>query len=236
MRQAERNYDGRVIEAILPAGVVAVDMFDDPPGATLMPEEEALIAKAVPKRRKEFTTVRHCARIALDRLGRPPAAIVSGQHREPRWPAGVVGAITHCDGYRAVVLAESSVVTSIGIDAEPNGPLPKGVLASVAGAAECAHIAGLLATRPEVSWDRLLFCAKEAVYKAWYPLAERWLGFGDAVVTMQPGPDGHSGTFDARLLVDGPEVDGRKLDGFTGRWLVGQGLILTAIVRTPAGG
>src|ERR1051325_9262065 len=129
MRPPERNYDGRVIEAILPAGVVAVDTFDDPPGATLMPEEEALVAKAVAKRRQEFTTVRHCARIALARLGRPPAAIPSGQRREPQWPAGVVGAITHCDGYRGVVLAEASAVTSIGIDAEPNGPLPKGVLA-----------------------------------------------------------------------------------------------------------
>jgi 4'-phosphopantetheinyl transferase EntD len=69
------------------------------------------------------------------------------------------------------------------------------------------------------SFDRLLFCAKEAVYKAWYPLAARWLGFEEAEVTVDPG----AGTFAARLLVPGP------VTGFAGRWLARDGLMLTTI-------
>ncbi|GAB2608813.1 4'-phosphopantetheinyl transferase [Paractinoplanes abujensis] len=220
-----------MIEDILPAGVVAVDTFDDPPDATLLPEEEQFVAKAVEKRRREFTTARHCARAALGRLGRPPAPILSGRMNEPLWPAGIVGTITHCAGYRGVVIAEQSVITTVGIDAEPNEPLTGGVLESVALPDERVHVSELLESRPEIRWDRMLFCAKEAVYKAWFPLAKRWLDFEDAVITLRPGPAGpQTGTFDARLLVVGPRVGGRRLTGFTGRWMVDHGLILTAIV------
>jgi 4'-phosphopantetheinyl transferase EntD len=76
-----------------------------------------------------------------------------------------------------------------------------------------------------VHWDRLLFSAKESVYKAWFPLTRRWLNFTEAAVT--PHPDG---TFTARLLVPGPVVDGHPVDGFDGRWLTRDGLVLTAIV------
>ena len=75
-------------------------------------------------------------------------------------------------------------------------------------------------------WDRMLFCVKESVYKAWFPLTGRWLGFEDACVDFNPDAK----SFSARLLVPGPVVNGRHLDGFTGRWLVSGGLIVTAIV------
>lgn len=220
-----------MIEAILPAGVVAVDVFDDPPEAALLPGEEAIVAKAVEKRRREFTTARHCARLALGRLGVPPVAILAGPLRQPRWPPGIVGTITHCPGYRGVVVAAAAAAATVGIDAEPNESLDSLVLPSVASPDERVHVAELLAARPEIRWDRLLFCAKEAVYKAWFPLAQCWLDFEDAVVTLQPGPAGAaSGAFDARLLVTGPPVGGRPLTGFSGRWLAGRGLLLTAIV------
>lgn len=77
-------------------------------------------------------------------------------------------------------------------------------------------------------WDRILFCAKESVYKAWFPLTHRWLNFTDAHVDIDPA----SGTFGARLLVKGPVVNGAVLDGFSGQWLVGNGLIATAIAVT----
>ena len=48
-------------------------MTRPPPRATtLYPEEEAVVARAVPKRRREFTVVRGCARRAMEKLGVPP--------------------------------------------------------------------------------------------------------------------------------------------------------------------
>jgi 4'-phosphopantetheinyl transferase EntD len=76
-----------------------------------------------------------------------------------------------------------------------------------------------------VHWDRLLFSCKESVYKAWFPLARRWLGFDGAALRVDPV----ARTFTADLLVPGPVVDGAVLRGFSGRWLARGGLLLTAI-------
>ena len=87
-----------MIEEILPTEVAAVEAFDDPPGAMLYPEEEAVIARAVDKRQREFTTARVCARAALAALGLPPAPILPGQRGAPGWPNGVVGSMKHAPG------------------------------------------------------------------------------------------------------------------------------------------
>jgi 4'-phosphopantetheinyl transferase EntD len=214
-----------VIEAILPPEAVAEEAFCDLPGVALFPEEEAVIARAVDKRRREFTTARACARAALARLGLPPVPIVAGLRGAPRWPDGVVGSMTHCAGYRACAVASDRDLLTIGVDAESHDKLPDGVLGSVSSAEERRRLAALAAAAPGPHWDRVLFSAKESVYKAWFPLTRRWLGFEDASITIDPA----NGTFTARLLVGGPHVDGIPLTGLTGRWLVGGGLVITAI-------
>jgi 4'-phosphopantetheinyl transferase EntD len=215
-----------VIGDILPPGVAAEEAFGDLPDTLLFPEEEEVIAKAVDKRRREFTTARACARAALAKLGLPAVPIVPGPRGAPQWPAGVVGSITHCDGYRACAVARDSDIVTIGLDAEPHDRLPDGVLDAVSLAPERARLAELTAVMPGVCWDRMLFCVKESVYKAWFPLTGRWLGFEEARVDFDPAAK----SFTARLLVPGPVVNGRHLDRFTGCWLVSGGLIVTAIV------
>jgi 4'-phosphopantetheinyl transferase EntD len=70
------------------------------------------------------------------------------------------------------------------------------------------------------------FSAKEAVYKAWFALTGRSLGFHDAEVTL----DGVSDRFVAQLLVPGACINGESISRFSGRWLVRDGLTLTAVV------
>jgi 4'-phosphopantetheinyl transferase EntD len=215
-----------VIADIVPPEVVVAETFGDLPGVELFPSEEAVIANAVDKRRLEFTTARACARAALAKIGVPPVPIVPGLRGAPQWPSGVVGSITHCDGYRACAVSRDSDIMTIGLDAEPHDALPSGVLEAVTSGAERIRLAALAAAVPNVYWDRILFCAKESVYKAWFPLARRWLGFEDAAVDF----DVACQSFTARLLVAGPVVNGRVLTGFDGRWQVRDGLIATAIV------
>jgi 4'-phosphopantetheinyl transferase EntD len=221
-----------VIERLLPDWVVAVDAFEDSPDAMLFPAEQAVVGKAVAKRVAEFTTVRQCAREALGRLGLPPVPILPGPRGAPRWPDGVVGSMTHCAGYRAAALSRDRDAATIGIDAEPHDVLPAGVLALITRPEEREWLAGTGARSPHVHWDRLLFCAKEAVYKSWFPLTGRWLDFQEASVT----PDPSTGTFTARLLVPGPVLDGRELTEFAGRFLVARGLVLVAIAVRAARG
>ena len=76
-------------------------MLRDPPGGVLFPEEERVVANAVAARRRDYTTVRTCARACLERLGYPPVPILPGVGGAPSWPAGVQGSMTHCIGYAA---------------------------------------------------------------------------------------------------------------------------------------
>jgi 4'-phosphopantetheinyl transferase EntD len=213
-----------MLERILPASAAVAATRTDL-DATLYPEEEAIVARAVEKRRREFITARACAREALAQLGQPPQAIGTGSRGEPLWPAGLVGSITHCEGYRACAVARAGDLATLGVDAEPNQPLPDGLLADIALPEEREWLRYLRREAPEAHWDRLLFSIKESVYKAWFPLAERWLGFEDAVV----GIDRQGGTFSADLLVPGPVLDGRELRRFRGRWLATDGLVMAAV-------
>ena len=214
-----------MIEEILPPGVVAVDTREEWLDIELFPQERAALGQAVEKRRREFITARACARRALEQLGLPPAPIATGERGQPLWPAGVVGSITHCAGYRACALARAGELAGLGIDAEPNEPLPAGVLGEIARAEERPLLAELRRADPAVHWDRLLFSAKEAVYKVWFPIAGCWLGFEDALLTLDPA----ARSFQARLLKPWPEVGARFLPILEGRWLVQEGLVLTAI-------
>ena len=83
-------------------------MYTDPPDLAPLPEEEPLIAKSVAKRRNEFITVRYCARLALEELGVPPVPILKGEKGEPCWPDGVVGSLTHCEGFRGAAVGRTT--------------------------------------------------------------------------------------------------------------------------------
>jgi 4'-phosphopantetheinyl transferase EntD len=120
-------------------------------------------------------------------------------------------------------VAQDRDVLASGLDAEPDEALPPGLLDMVSLPSERARLPGA----PGICWDRLLFSAKESVYKAWFPLTRQWLGFHDVDIALSAG-----GTFGARLLVPPPLINGLPLPGFSGRWLSARGLVLTAITVT----
>jgi enterobactin synthetase component D / holo-[acyl-carrier protein] synthase len=216
-----------LLSDVLPDGVAAAEMYSDPPDLAPMPEEEPLIARSVAKRRNEFTTVRYCARLALGELGVPPVPILKGEKGEPCWPDGVVGSLTHCDGYRGAAVGRRDTVRSVGIDAEPHDVLPNGVLDAISLPRERTEIGALPSG---LHWDRILFCAKEATYKAWFPVTKRWLGFEDAHIVFSLDDSGTAGGFVSSILIDPAALSGPPLTSLRGRWSVRDGLALTAIV------
>ena len=208
---------------ILPAHVEAAEVLGDDPTARLMPEEE----RARARRRGPPQGVHDgskCARLAAPaNWGLPPTAILRGPNREPCWPTGLVGSITHCPGYRVAAVARREHFLSIGIDAEVHEALPAGVVQVVARSEELDWLQTV--QQRGVWWDRVLFSAKESVYKAWYPLAGKCLGFNDALVQVDPA----NGTFCASLLTAGPIIKGLRLDRMEGRFCIRNGLILTFV-------
>ncbi|MFD9002613.1 4'-phosphopantetheinyl transferase [Streptomyces sp. NPDC059582] len=224
-----------MIEELLPQSVVVVEAHGDEgtdgsEEAALYPEEAAVVVQAVAKRRREFAVVRSCARRAMEKLGVPPQSVLPGERGAPRWPAGLTGSMTHCDGYCAAALVRAGDLASLGIDAEPHQPLPEGVLPAVSLPTEAERLRRLTADHPEIHWDRLLFSAKESVYKAWFPLTGQWLEFAEADIDLRIDPGERSrGTLRAELLVPGPVLGGHRLRHFEGRWTVQRGLVATAI-------
>jgi 4'-phosphopantetheinyl transferase EntD len=219
-----------MLELILPAGVECEERFGEAPGGVLFPAEEKIIAQAVEGRRREYAAVRSCARVCLGRLGYRPVPILPGVGGAPIWPAGVLGSMTHCTGYAAAAVAPVPQISAVGIDAEPDAPLPDGVLELVATPAERDR---LTATRPETdgpNWDRLLFSAKEAVYKAWFPLVGDWLDHQEAEIRFHP----QERTFTAQLSRDGLIIDRRQIHRLHGRWIRKRGILVTAVVLGSA--
>ncbi|WDT90176.1 4'-phosphopantetheinyl transferase superfamily protein [Streptomyces sp. SCSIO-PteL053] len=231
-----------MIELLLPGDVsTAATRAETVPDGTLFPEEEALIAKSVAKRRNDFATARACARRAMAGLGLPPVPVLHGHRGRPLWPEGIVGTLTHCTGYRAAALARATDVLSLGIDAEPHGPLPAGVRELVTLPAERERI-GPPAPEGmgEMHWDRILFSAKESVFKTWYPVTGVELDFLEADLTFHrpdtpgsgdgaPGSAAAEGTFTARLLLTDPALP----TTLHGRWRVEDEIVVTAVLVRP---
>lgn len=156
-------------------------------------EEPQLHPRAVPRRRQEFRLGRAAAHLALDQLGFGPLPVPRGDHREPIWPPGVVGSITHSAGRAMVAVARRADSGGIGLDLEARHEFPE-LAEHVAFDVEVEW----LATVPD---DRRadatleLFSAKESVFKAFWPRNGRYFGFEAARLTPA-SPDSYT----ARLI------------------------------------
>jgi 4'-phosphopantetheinyl transferase EntD len=181
---AEPNQPSMSHRDILPAGVFyeSLNRFED--ACPLLEEERVLVQNAVEKRVHEFTAGRHCARLALRKLGVLDFPILRGARNAPIWPKEIVGSITHCPGFASAVVCPSSVLLGVGIDTEIAEPLPVGISETIITSKEQQLSADL----PRgVAWDRVIFSAKESLFKLWYPLTGSWLDFHDAHIFLDPG-------------------------------------------------
>jgi enterobactin synthetase component D / holo-[acyl-carrier protein] synthase len=188
--------------------------------------ERQALDGAVEKRRREFEAGRRCAREAMTVLGIGPVVVGVGSYGAPIWPAGVVGSITHCAGYCAAAVARRTNVTAIGIDAEPARSLSPDLLQQIACQEERGHLSLLEKRCPSIRWDRLLFSAKEAVFKALFPSVQRLGSFDDAVVRFNP----KAGRFSADLRQSVRFGESPPTTVVEGRWAAARELVLTAVV------
>jgi enterobactin synthetase component D len=184
------------------------------------------LARAVPKRRIEYAAGRFCAQQALLTCspGDAPAVIGSGAHGEPLWPEGIVGAITHTQGFAAAAVALQRDARAIGLDAERLTQLSADVLDYIAVPAEIPALE-LISRMPADAVASIVFSAKEALFKCLYPEVQRYFDFRDALIeALSP-----SGTFSARLLVGlTPQLP--QGSRFEGRFALAEGRVYTAIV------
>ncbi|MDO4928471.1 MAG: 4'-phosphopantetheinyl transferase superfamily protein [Corynebacterium sp.] len=195
--------------------------------AELHPLEQALVANAVARRKAEFADGRWCAHQALalqPGMANAKTALLKGERGMPLWPEGYCGAISHTAGFRAAVVAPTEHIASIGFDSEPRESLPADVFAMISRLAERQQVVQLQQHGIECA-DRLLFCAKEATYKVWFPLTKHWLGFEEAEIDIRA--DGSVYSY--------PLIKGSPVRRFEGRWYISEALI-TVVLAVPAPG
>lgn len=211
---------------ILPAAVRSVSTREKFSPSALCVEEQAIVANAVERRKSEFATGRMCAHHLLATLGRRHQPILRDDKGAPVWPPGIVGSITHCHLLVAAAVSSHPGIASVGIDAESNEALPEGVSGIVCTDGELRLLAELTRFDPTVAWDRLIFSAKESVYKAWYPVMSEWLGFHDVALHV----DALHGTF--RAVLSDERAPAWPFGPLTGKFEVSQGVIVTALCVT----
>ncbi len=184
----------------------------------LSPEERTYLESVSQNRKREFIAGRFCAREAMKSASIPPEHIRIGEKGEPIWPHNIVGSITHSHGYAAAAVAKKSEVLSLGLDAETNEPLSSKVLQRIGNTQEqewVKSVESAIIQHP----GKILFSAKEATYKAWYPITQEWLGFQEAHIDFHSDEN----TFTVQIQKKGPF---KKLFG---KFVIQQGIILTAI-------
>src|SRR5579863_9994094 len=144
----------------LPAGFgsAAAAITDRP--ASDYAAEELLVAKAVDKRRNEFRTGRAVAREALAQIGCLPAAILARAQRDPIWPAGFLGSISHSQHLAFAVATPSSLVEGVGIDVEEDPELDQHLASIVCGSEERLQQPEL--AKLGIDHAKLCFVTKEA--------------------------------------------------------------------------
>lgn len=201
-----------------------VELFTDVLGE-LLPEEAAALPHARSARILEYRAGRHCARVALARLGVTGFPVLRAPDRTPVWPEGFVGSIAHTRkegrGWCGAAVARSGEVRSVGLDAELEGPLQPNLWERVLSSTEREW----LFREPEAARGdlaKLVFSAKESTYKCLYPLSRHFLEFHDVEIALSSG-----GEFRATLLVEAAPFHAGQT--FTGRHVRRDGLVVTAM-------
>ncbi|MAU39384.1 MAG: 4'-phosphopantetheinyl transferase [Actinobacteria bacterium] len=206
-------------KAIFSEGVVLCEIHNSSIGhVPITKEQEQYLSNASENRKWEFKAGRLCAAQAMEKLGGFQTEIRSGKRGEPHWPKGFIGSITHKGRYAAAAVGRRESLLSIGIDVEMNDRLSEKVLQRIALPEELSWLKSQEGSKYQ-NPEKLLFAAKEAVFKAWFPIQQCWLGFSEAHVAFNEGME----TFHVSILRSG------NLRSMSGKFFIDQDHILAGV-------
>jgi 4'-phosphopantetheinyl transferase EntD len=175
-----------VIEALFTSPVAVEVATTSDYFAPIDIEEAPYAERMVERRRQEFAAGRACAHRALKRIDADFGPIRVAHRRDPVWPVGIVGSITHCEGFCAAVVARGGPIAGLGIDAEPARQLDDETRNTILNSEEQAALSRI--PLPPGLWTTMGFAAKEALFKAVYPVLIREIAFDEIVLSVHNWP------------------------------------------------
>lgn len=168
----------------------------------VLTEKEKLIVKDVSEKRfLHFSTGRLCAKKALNQIENITCDILIGSNKEPLWPDGFIGSISHSNELVGAVASKSCDLISIGLDIEKTGRVKANMWNTLFTSTEQEFLQ-TLSEDEKVFYTTLYFCMKESFYKLQYPLTKRVLWFKDVEIQHNGGK--------FRLIVK-KEFEGKEL-------------------------
>jgi 4'-phosphopantetheinyl transferase EntD len=185
-------YGYSIDQIVEPGIVVGKRLISDGDERALLPEEADAFASSVVKRRRASGAARIVARELLGELGcSNMTALPKAPSGAPIWPDGIVGSLAHDSQFAIAAVGRRQDVAALGIDIEPAESLPF-ELDLIATPRERLRISSYRYI------GRLLFTAKEAVYKAVHPLDNIFLEHHDVEIDF----DARKATVLGRRVVD----------------------------------
>ncbi len=169
------------------------------PMPRLIGDEVLAVEQVSAARAREFGAGRAAAHAAMELLGHVPRPVLQGEDRAPVWPLGLKGSITHTDRDCLAVVTDAPEIVALGLDLEPMSPLEPSLWPVICTSSEMDWLAGLGPSQ-RGHFAKLIFCAKEAVYKAQYQVSRTMLDFQALELSF----DLSAGQFSARFRVDAP--------------------------------
>ena len=200
---------GGILEPLFPDEVRSVFSEAVPANVDLYPEEVRFTAQMVERRLQEFQHGRSCARLALSMLGQPPGPVGRGKHREPLWPAGFIGSISHAGDHAAAAVAATDLFLGIGLDMEFADPIEDGLIASICRPEEI----GRVDDGENIGYRaKLLFSIKESIYKCVWPLIRQFVDFTEIEVRLVDDSDRYE------AIAHTAKCDAVPVDRLSGRY------------------
>ncbi len=193
--------------------------------AYLALNEKASIAGMSAGRLATYSTGRYLAHTVLAEVGFPGADLARGDDREPLWPTGVRGSISHTDDWCLVAVTAADRYRGLGVDIERLQPLDTATCELVLTTEEQTAMTALPAvemeagrcvdpqvydgqsgTRSDVPpdvlsgvlsdvWPSVFFSLKESLFKCRFPIDRQWVNFQDVIVSVDPAKQQFSAVF-----------------------------------------
>ncbi|MBW1902619.1 MAG: 4'-phosphopantetheinyl transferase superfamily protein [Deltaproteobacteria bacterium] len=223
------NHHRAVFQNLLPPNIIVEESKIEDAQGLLFPDEEVLIARAVEKRRKEFTAGRTCLRNVLAKLGVSNGPILQNKMRSPQIPQGYTATITHSGELCAAAAVKKGEIEAIGIDVEEHSALEPNIEKMILVPNEQMMINDL-PNRGSVHWEKVIFSAKESFYKAYFQITEQYLDYLEAEFLIEP----ENQRLSCHLLIPSPvsDLEGRT---FQGKYKIADGYVFTAFAISRLG-
>lgn len=208
------------ISGLFPDGVLTLVEHRDNWPTDLAPAERNQLGDVCGKRLAEFAAGREQARRLIAAITGTAEPLLVGDYRQPLWPDGIIGSISHSDDFCAVAVAARESISDLGIDVEPMGALNPEVEDVVLTEAE------MTATEGQQSWVRkLIFSIKESNYKCCYHMVKAYIDFKQCEVKLNHSDQ----SYRAAILCN--NSDGEPLSiQVKGRWMVESGHLFTSAI------